>query len=265
MARFFYSKMKYKIFNKLVLALINLFVFNSLVYCQLLKQPETKGFRPVVLIENFSSEGCSSCPEADLFLGELIHIADSAAQPVYVIDFHVDVWNRGGWIDKYSDTLNTIRQINYIGKMKDIPMYTPQSFLNGILSVPGSDKKSITGFIRKTLAKPSPNFLKINAYQTNKDTVLIEYEIFGNTDSLVINFSIIENDIYTQVTAGENAGKLLHHHNVVKAFKTEKVTANKGISYILVPKGFSLKQSRVTSYIQHERTWFVTGADQLVN
>ena len=82
---------------------------------------------------------------------------------------------------------------------------------------------------------------------------------------MVINFAIIENDIYTKVTAGENAGKLLHHHNVVRAFKSEKVKSNKGTSYVLVPKGFSLKQSRVTSYIQHERTWFVTAADQLVN
>ena len=257
--------MKYKIIYKLVISVICLFFFSKISFSQLLKQPASKSFMPVVLIENFSSEGCSSCPDADKFLGELIHVADSAEQPVYVIDFHVDVWNRSGWVDKYSDTLNTVRQINYIGKMKDIPMYTPQSFLNGILSVPGSDKKSIASFIKQTLARPSANFLKINAYQTNKDTVIIEYEIFGKTDSLLINFALVENDIYTKVTAGENKGKLLHHHNVVRAFKTEKVLVNKGTAFILVPKGFSLKQSRVTSYIQHERTWFVSGADQLVN
>ena len=257
--------MKFKIINKLVISVISILFFSEISFGQLLKQPASKAFMPVVLIENFSSEGCSSCPDADKFLGELIHVADSAEQPVYVIDFHVDVWNRSGWVDKYSDTLNTVRQINYIGKMKDIPMYTPQSFLNGILSVPGSDKKSIASFIKQNLARPSANFLKINAYQTNKDTVIIEYEIFGKTDSLLINFALVENDIYTKVTAGENAGKLLHHHNVVRAFKTEKVKVNKGTSFVLVPKGFSLKQSRVTSYIQHERTWFVTGADQLVN
>jgi len=257
--------MKFKIINKLVISVISILFFSKISFGQLLKPPASKAFMPVVLIENFSSEGCSSCPDADKFLGELIHVADSAEQPVYVIDFHVDVWNRSGWVDKYSDTLNTVRQINYIGKMKDIPMYTPQSFLNGILSVPGSDKKSIASFIKQNLAKPSANFLKINAYQTNKDSVIIEYEIFGNTDSLMINFALVENDIYTKVTAGENAGKLLHHHNVVRAFKTEKVKVNKGTSFVLVPKGFSLKQSRVTSYIQHERTWFVSGADQLVN
>ncbi|MFZ4796298.1 MAG: DUF1223 domain-containing protein [Bacteroidia bacterium] len=257
--------MRNKTNSKLFFLVVILFIFSKISFGQLLKQPETKGFMPVVLIENFSSEGCSSCPEADKFLGELIHVVDSAAQPVYIIDFHVDVWNRSGWVDNYSDTLNTIRQISYIGKMKGTPMYTPQSFLNGILSVPGSDKKSITSFIKQTLAKPSPNFLKINAFQTNKDTVIIEYEIFGKTDSLIINFALVENDIFTKVTAGENAGKLLHHHNVVRAFKSEKVNTNKGRSSVLVPKGFSLKQSRVTSYIQNERTWFVTGADQLVN
>ncbi len=257
--------MRYKIIYKLVISVICFLFFSKISFGQLLKQQASKAFMPVVLIENFSSEGCSSCPDADKFLGELIHVADSAEQPVYVIDFHVDVWNKSGWVDSYSDTLNTVRQINYIGKMKDIPMYTPQSFLNGILSVPGSDKKSIASFIKQTLARPSANFLKINAYQTNKDTVIIEYEIFGKTDSLLINFALVENDIYTKVTAGENAGKLLHHHNIVRAFKTEKVKVNKGSAFVIVPKGFSLKQSRVTSYIQQERTWFVTGADQLVN
>lgn len=257
--------MNYKKINKLFLVIINIFVFSNISYSQLAKQPEKKGFMPVVLIENFSSEGCSSCPEADKFLGELIHVVDSAAQPVYVLDFHVDVWNRSGWVDTYSDTLNTIRQLTYISKMKDVPMYTPQSFLNGILSVPGADKKSITGFIKQSLARPSANFLKTNAYQTNSDTLIIEYEIFGSADSLLINFAIADSDIYTKVTAGENKGKLLHHHNVVRLFKSEKVMGNKGKSYLVIPKGFNLKQTRVTTFIQHQRTWFVTGADQLVN
>jgi hypothetical protein len=251
--------------TKIFILIFTLLIINHLGFAQVLKAPEKKGYMPVVLIENFSSEGCSSCPEADKFLGELIKVADSASQPVYVIDFHVDVWNRSGWVDKYSDTLHTQRQMNYIGKMKDIPMYTPQSFLNGILSVPGSDKKSITSFIKQTLARPSSHFLKTNAYQTHPDTLIIEYEILGSKDSLLINFSVSESDIYTKVTAGENAGKLLHHHNVVRLFKTEKVVANKAKTYLIIPKNFNLKQTRITTYIQHERTWYVTAADQLVN
>jgi hypothetical protein len=128
-----------------------------------------------------------------------------------------------------------------------------------------TDKKNITSFIKQTLARPSPNFLKTNAYQTHADTLYIEYEILGNTDSLLINFAIAESNIYTKVTGGENKGKLLHHHNVVRLFKTESVKSNKGKSYLLIPKGFNLKQTRVTTFIQHERTWYVYGADQLVN
>jgi hypothetical protein len=155
--------------------------------------------------------------------------------------------------------------MNYIDRTDGTPMFTPQSFLNGILSVPGSDKRSISSFIRKTLSAPSPNFLKINARQTHLDTLLVEYEIWGNTDSLLINFAITENDVYTKVTAGENAGKLLHHHNLVTLFKTQKVTGNKGKMAILIPKKFNLKQTRITGYIQHERTWYIYAADQLVN
>lgn len=240
------------------------FLFNN-VHAQLLQKDSSRIYRPSVLIENFSSEGCSSCPEADKFLGELRHVVDSAFQPVYILDFHVDVWNKSGWVDKYSDSSNTKRQATYLSLMKGQAMYTPQSFLNGLFTVPGSDKKNISGFIKQNLKVPSSHYLTTNAYQTHVDSITIEYEILGKTDSLLINFAVAENDIYTNVTAGENAGKLLHHHNVVRAFKTEKVKAAKGKSFIKVPAGVSLKQSRIITYIQNENDWHVKAADQLVN
>lgn len=254
-------------FNKYKLFVISSFClfFLSETNAQLLPKDSSRLFRPSVIIENFSSEGCSSCPEADKFLGELIHVVDSGFQPVYVLDFHVDVWNKGGWVDRYSDSLHTIRQAQYLSKMKGQAMYTPQSFLNGLLTVPGSDKKNITGFIKQALRNPSSNYITTNAYQTHSDTVTIEYDIIGKTDSLLINFAIVESDIYSKVAAGENAGKLLHHHNVVRAFKTEKLRNKRGMAYIKVPSGVVLKQSRVITYTQHERTWHITAADQLLN
>lgn len=257
--------MKYKSSLKTGVFFISLLFFAQFSFAQLLKKQESKGYMPFVIIENFSSEGCSSCPEADRFLGEVIRRSDSASQPVYVIDFHVDVWNKSGWVDKYSDSTYTHRQMNYIGKQAGIPMYTPQSFLNGILSVPGSDRKSIGSFIQKTLSKPSSHFLKTNAYQTTVDSVIIEYEIFGKIDSTVINFAIADNSITTKVTAGENAGKTLNHHNVVRVFKTEAVTVNKGKVYLAVPKGLNLKQTRIVTYVQNQNSWYVLAADQLVN
>jgi len=257
--------MRYKIISKLLFTAINLLVFTQISFGQLLKKEESKGYMPFVVIENFSSEGCSSCPEADRFLGEVIKRSDSASQPVYVLDFHVDVWNKSGWVDKYSDSNYTRRQINYIGKQDGIPMYTPQSFLNGILSVPGSDRKSIGSFIQKTLSKPSAHFLKTNAYQTNIDTVIVQFEVFGKIDSTVINFAILDNNIISKVTSGENAGKTLNHHNVVRVFKTELLVANKGQAYLVVPKGLNLKQTRIVTYVQNQNSWYVLAADQLVN
>lgn len=257
--------MKYKISLKIVILCVVLLGLVQVNFAQLLKKEETKGYMPFVVIENFSSEGCSSCPEADRFLGEVIRRADSASQPVYIIDFHVDVWNKSGWVDKYSDSVYTNRQISYIGKQDGIPMYTPQSFLNGILSVPGSDRKSIGSFIQKTLSKPSTHFIKTNAYQTTIDSIIIDYEIFGKIDSTVINFAILENNIISKVTAGENAGKTLNHHNVVRVFKTQQLTAYKGKAYLTVPKGLNLKQTRIVTYVQNQNSWYILAADQLVN
>src|SRR5438045_3960894 len=66
-----------------------------------------------VLLELYSSEGCDNCPAADQFMDEVIRIADTTRQPVYVIDFHVDLWDRSGWKDVYSDSVYTNRLIKH--------------------------------------------------------------------------------------------------------------------------------------------------------
>src|SRR6478752_1769381 len=73
---------------------------------------------PTVLIELFSSEGCSSCPMADNFLQELLTIADSVQAPVFGLDYHVDIWNKSGWVDQFSDTSFSRRQREYMVKNK---------------------------------------------------------------------------------------------------------------------------------------------------
>jgi hypothetical protein len=78
---------------------------------------DTNQFQPSILIENFTSEGCSSCPEGDKFMGELIHLSDSTNNPVYIIDFHVDIWNRSGWVDPLSDSVYSARQRTYLAKI----------------------------------------------------------------------------------------------------------------------------------------------------
>lgn len=254
--------------NKISSVIISLVLGTSVFAQQKAKTPEMpieeKLYQPVVVIENFSSEGCSSCPIADEFLAKIIHMSDSSNTPVYVLDFHVDLWNKAGWVDKYSDSNFTLRQKSYIGKVPNQAMYTPQAFLNGTVTWPGNAQKEIGQFIQNTLQQPLKHFLRITAFQNALDSITIDYNLWGKTDSSIINFAIVFNEIYSKVTAGENANKLLHHHNVVKFFKTENVIFNRGRSFIKIPPGFDLSQARLIAFVQHERSWQVLAADQLI-
>lgn len=237
--------------------------------------PSQKGYMASVLIENFSSEGCSSCPIADDFLKEVIHKSDSNRLPVYVLDYHVDVWNRSGWVDRFADSNHTKRQMTYIGKFSNPAMYTPQAFLNGEITCQGFNKKDIGNFINKTLSKPSGYFLRTAAYQHAADSITIDYTIWGDLDSCEINFAIAHNELVSDVTAGENAGKILHHHNVVEFFKTERLPATPnakrgmggnytGRAYMKILPGFDLSKVRLISFVQHQNSWRVLASDQLI-
>jgi hypothetical protein len=103
---------------KLALSLVLGLIWNSLSAQQnvdiFTPNGQEKMYQNNVLIELYSSEGCSSCPIADAFMQEVIHLSDSTMSPVYVIDYHVDYWNKSGWVDPFSDSLYTKKQINML-------------------------------------------------------------------------------------------------------------------------------------------------------
>jgi hypothetical protein len=123
---------------------------------------QEKMYQNNVLIELFSSEGCSSCPIADAFMQEVIHLSDSTTSPVYVIDYHVDYWNKSGWVDPFSDSLYTKKQMNYALKKAEKNLYTPMAFVNGGNAHAGADKKGISV---ETILRVSLSVLKISSTQ----------------------------------------------------------------------------------------------------
>src|SRR5579872_5297720 len=95
-----------------------------------------------VVIELFTSQGCSSCPAADKNLAELIEEAEKKGLPVYGLSFHVDYWNYIGWKDPYSRSEYTARQREYSSFLNSETVYTPQMIVNGEVEFVGSDKKA---------------------------------------------------------------------------------------------------------------------------
>src|SRR6185312_52114 len=103
---------------------------------------------PTVVLELFTSQGCSSCPPADALLGEL------SRQPgVIALAWHVDYWDGLGWHERYASRLSTNRQRAYAAQLHD-EVYTPGLVVNGAAIVVGSDRRAVTTAIAQ--APPLP-------------------------------------------------------------------------------------------------------------
>ena len=116
---------------------------------------------PFVVVELFSSEGCSSCPSADLLVSKLTAWARKNNEPVYPLIFHVDYWNNLGWRDVFSRPEFTERQRTYSNIFRDQGMYTPQMVVNGSDAFVGSDQGQLQKDLNRELSKPASVILHL--------------------------------------------------------------------------------------------------------
>jgi hypothetical protein len=240
------------------------FLIALLFVCVTIHAQET--YYPQALVELYSSEGCENCPIADQFMKEILHMADSFHQPVYVIDFHVDIWNRSGWVDPFSDSINSRRQFNEAMSVGQLSIFTPMVFVNGQGGIPGAAKKEVGNYINALMRKFRDHNLTTNAqvYQS-KNALSIDYKIDGNIDSVEIHFALVKKLISSNVTAGDNKGKTLIHHNVVRMFKSELVKAKSGHYDLPLPDpNIDLTEYGLISFIQKQNGGYIYAIDELL-
>ncbi|HMF54500.1 MAG TPA: DUF1223 domain-containing protein [Edaphobacter sp.] len=185
-----------------------------------LSQAATSSRRTPVLVELFTSEGCSSCPPADKLLAALDREQPVANAQIIVLEEHVDYWDRGGWHDRFSSSQFTERQNFYAPRLKFDDPYTPQMIVDGQFQFVGNDPSKAITSISKALGTP-----KINLTLA---TPAIDGRRIAASVSATETSALPRGDLYaalvtpsasTEVKSGENGGKHLNHVSVVRSFR----------------------------------------------
>jgi hypothetical protein len=171
-----------------------------------------------VLVELFTSEGCSSCPPADALLRELNGTTTSSGKLVVGISEHVTYWNSLGWTDPFSASAYTDRQNSYGSRFHLDSVYTPQMVVNGEQQVLGSDRNAVLRAVRET-DHPGPLSVRIVSAAGRDDSLVVTYSIHGNLPGHSADlFAVVADDVaQSSVLRGENSGRKLAHVSVARS------------------------------------------------
>jgi len=206
---------------------------------------------PVVL-ELFTSQGCSSCPAADDLLREL----DASNDQVIALSFHVDYWNYLGWADPFSSPYYSARQTDYTDVLQE-RTYTPQLVVNGRQTMIGSRKAEVAEAIKTALSEPlthNPTFTA--ARQGGK--VTIDYEIAEVPTGSRITALLVQPEATSSIKRGENKGRELHHVNVVRAMQHADALSS-GKLMMEVPDGLLADDLQVVLLVQKTYNQAIVG------
>jgi hypothetical protein len=178
--------------------------------------------RVPVLLELFTSEGCSSCPPADRLLEVLDEKQPVAGADLIVLSEHVDYWDRLGWKDPFSSSQYTARQQDYTNRYNFDGVYTPQLVVDGRYGFVGSDGRQASATIQKAIREHKVPIAVSNvARNGNQVTARIELsadESFKGARG-ILYVALADNRQESHVARGENGGRTLAHVAVTRVLK----------------------------------------------
>jgi len=220
------------------------------------KDTTSKGF---AVLELFTSEGCSSCPPADAILAKL---SQEYKGNVYALGFHVDYWNRLGWIDSFSKADYSRRQENYAGQLQLKSIYTPQLIINGKEELVGSDERKARTILANELKDTVTQLIRLNAKQ-NGNNISVSYDV-DKTSNEILNVALVQLQAKTNVRNGENGGRVLSHINIVRDFKTVEVSnSSDGTIALDIPKALLVKDCKIIAYLQNKNDFAIKGVAEV--
>ncbi|MGD2115330.1 MAG: DUF1223 domain-containing protein [Acidobacteriota bacterium] len=227
------------------------------------------GGGPVVL-ELFTSQGCSSCPPADRLLTRLGDDPDLSTR-VFPLSFHVDYWNYIGWTDPFSSERWSDRQRVYARAFDSNRVYTPQLVVNGEAECVGSQERTVDRLVREALARKPAGAVHLRlapGENPNRLRAIADAELVADVPAAPeLWMALYQKDLTTSVARGENADRTLHNDYVVRqlsrAFALPGSSADAEgsgeVTFTLEPS-WNRSDLGVVAFLQDPRTREIHGA-----
>ena len=235
-------------------------------------QPAALGTAAPVLVELFTSEGCSSCPPADELLARLEQTQPVAGAEIIALSEHVDYWNRLGWADPYSSAEFSERQNSYARAFDTDDIYTPQMIVDGRVQFVGSNRdrarQAITDASRAAKARVEISLRGATVDSANLAISISDLQSAWTGDSAEVLLAITESGLRSSVSRGENAGRSLHHTAVVRTLSSLGNIDSQSKSFsaepvVRIEKKWKRENLKAVVFVQERASRRVLGAAQI--
>ncbi|MGI4835314.1 MAG: DUF1223 domain-containing protein [Janthinobacterium lividum] len=220
--------------------------------------------RVPVVVELFTSEGCSSCPAADAVLRELESTQPVPGVEIIALGEHVDYWNRLGWADPFSQAQFTGRQQAYAAGFAE-GNYTPQAVVNGCAELVGSRRPQLLQAVAEAARAPRAT---VQLARASAGSIRLQVSnLPARTTAATVLLALTETGLATQVGRGENAGRLLRHAAVVRSLRALGPLTADGTFTATIPLGLDPRWQaanlRAVALVQEASSHRLVGAASL--
>jgi len=232
------------------------------------------GAREPVVVELFTSEGCSTCPPADALLAAMDTRQPFPAAEIIAIEEHVDYWDQQGWKDPFSSADWTFRQNEYTGTLHTGSSYTPEMVVDGTQGFNGSSSGGARTAIEKAASVPKAR-VEINEVGPPQKSVVLKIGVEkladanpSPKDTAQVLLAITESGLHSAVKDGENAGRELRHSAVLRELKVIGTAGKNGEDFagqptVKLDSAWNVANLRAVVFVQEKKSRRVLGAAEI--
>jgi hypothetical protein len=235
---------------------------------------QTPNAREPVVVELFTSEGCSSCPPADALLAHLDSQKSVGSAEIIALEEHVDYWDQQGWKDPFSSSGWTARQYGYSGALGNGNPFTPEMVVDGAAGFVGNRGAMALQEIAKAAERRKAKVEISEVSSQENKSALFKITVASTSDILSrdtpeVILAITESGLHSSVKAGENAGEELHHSPVLRELKVigdlgkntqEAFTAQHAVR---IDSKWNRENLRAIVFVQEKKSRHILGAAQI--